>query len=96
MLYDVTSTWFEGRCCPLARHGDSRDAKRGPAALHKAATLRTLHGAPVHSFRTLLDGLATIAENRVQPKRGQAQPFDVIVRLTPLQQQALDRLGLRL
>jgi len=24
-LLDVTSTWMEGRCCPLARHGYSRD-----------------------------------------------------------------------
>ena len=29
MLYDVTSIWMEGRCCPLARHGYSRDGKRG-------------------------------------------------------------------
>jgi Transposase DDE domain len=27
-LYDVTSTYFEGRCCPLARYGYSRDGKR--------------------------------------------------------------------
>jgi hypothetical protein len=26
-LYDVSSTYFEGRCCPLARHGYSRDGK---------------------------------------------------------------------
>lgn len=26
-LYDVTSTYFEGRCCPLARFGHSRDGK---------------------------------------------------------------------
>ena len=26
-LYDVTSTYFEGRCCPLARYGYSRDGK---------------------------------------------------------------------
>jgi hypothetical protein len=25
VLYDVTSTYLEGRCCPLARHGYSRD-----------------------------------------------------------------------
>jgi Transposase DDE domain len=25
VLLDVTSTWMEGRCCPLARHGYSRD-----------------------------------------------------------------------
>ena len=29
VLYDVSSTWFEGRKCPLARHGYSRDRKRG-------------------------------------------------------------------
>lgn len=28
MLYDVTSTWLEGRCCALARHGYSRDGRR--------------------------------------------------------------------
>jgi transposase len=27
-LYDVTSTYFEGRTCPLARFGHSRDGKR--------------------------------------------------------------------
>jgi len=29
VLYDVTSTYFEGRSCPLAQHGHSRDGKRG-------------------------------------------------------------------
>ena len=29
VLYDLTSTYFEGRTCPLARHGYSRDGKRG-------------------------------------------------------------------
>jgi hypothetical protein len=28
VLYDVTSTYFEGRACPLARRGYSRDGKR--------------------------------------------------------------------
>jgi transposase len=28
VLYDVTSTWFEGRTCPLARLGYSRDGRR--------------------------------------------------------------------
>jgi len=28
-LYDLTSTYFEGRHCPLARRGYSRDGKRG-------------------------------------------------------------------
>ena len=29
VLYDVTSTYFEGRTCPLAKLGHSRDGKRG-------------------------------------------------------------------
>ena len=29
VLYDVTSTCFEGRCCPLARLGHGRDGKKG-------------------------------------------------------------------
>jgi len=29
VLYDLTSTWFEGRTCPLARHGHNRDRKSG-------------------------------------------------------------------
>lgn len=29
VLYDVTSTYFEGRCCPLARLGHSRDERSG-------------------------------------------------------------------
>jgi hypothetical protein len=29
VLYDVSSSYMEGRCCPLARPGYSRDGKRG-------------------------------------------------------------------
>ena len=29
VLYDLTSVYLEGRCCPRAKHGHSRDAKRG-------------------------------------------------------------------
>jgi hypothetical protein len=29
VLYDVTSTYLEGRCCPLARFGHNRDGKSG-------------------------------------------------------------------
>jgi len=28
-LFDLTSTWVEGRCCELAEFGHSRDKKRG-------------------------------------------------------------------
>lgn len=29
VLWDLSSTWYEGSCCPLARFGYSRDRKRG-------------------------------------------------------------------
>ncbi|MGH7555569.1 MAG: IS1634 family transposase, partial [Longimicrobiales bacterium] len=29
VLYDLSSTYFEGRCCPLARLGHARDGKQG-------------------------------------------------------------------
>jgi len=29
VLYDVSSSWLEGRCCALARFGHSRDGKKG-------------------------------------------------------------------
>ena len=33
VLYDLTSTYFEGHCCPLAKLGYSRDGKRGLAQI---------------------------------------------------------------
>ena len=29
VLYDLTSSYLEGHCCPLAKRGYSRDGKRG-------------------------------------------------------------------
>ncbi len=29
VLYDVSSSYLEGRCCPLAKRGYSRDGKKG-------------------------------------------------------------------
>jgi hypothetical protein len=29
VLYDVSSSYMEGRCCPLAKRGYSRDGKKG-------------------------------------------------------------------
>jgi transposase len=33
VLYDVTSSYLEGRCCPLARFGYSRDGRRDKAQI---------------------------------------------------------------
>jgi hypothetical protein len=46
VLYDVTSTYLEGRCCPLARHGYSRDS-RGDRAQLVIGLLCAADGCPV-------------------------------------------------
>jgi len=71
-------------------------ARRSERAESKAATKRTVDDEPVHSFRSVIRDLGTIAKNRVQPKAPGAASFDVITRPTPLQQHALDLLGVHL
>lgn len=46
VLYDVTSSYFEGRCCPLARYGHSRD-HRGERPQIVYGLLCTREGLPV-------------------------------------------------
>jgi hypothetical protein len=46
VLYDVTSTYFEGRSCPLAKHGYSRDGKKGTLQI-VFGLLCTAEGCPV-------------------------------------------------
>jgi hypothetical protein len=46
VLYDVTSTYFEGRTCPLAKLGYSRDGKRGKLQI-VFGLLCTAEGCPV-------------------------------------------------
>ena len=66
------------------------------SAREKARSKRTADGLPVHSFRTLLGDLATVAKNRVVPKIPGSEPFYTITRPTKLQRQALALLGVRL
>lgn len=70
-------------------------AQRSARAQRKTSTKRTEDGAPVHSFQTLLQDLATVAKNRIQPKDS-APAFDVLTRPTILQQRAFDLLGVTL
>ena len=72
-------------------------AQRSDGALRKTATKRTTDGElPVHSLRTLLEDLATVAKNRVRPKAAEFPEFDKITQPTPLQQRAFDLLGVKL
>jgi hypothetical protein len=69
-------------------------AKRSAAADAKARTKQRPEGQPVHSFRTLLGELATLARNRVRPiGADDTASFDLLTTATPLQREALDRLG---
>jgi hypothetical protein len=72
-------------------------AQRSTAAQAKAANKVTADGMPVHSFRTLLTDLATIARNTVEVRQAdEAARFDKITRPTAVQQRALDLLGVKL
>jgi Transposase DDE domain len=79
---------------PPARPDPVAEAPRSAAAVRKDQTQRTATDAPVHSFRTLLASLATLAENRVVARgRGSSTPFELLTQPTPLQQRAFDLLG---
>ncbi len=71
-------------------------AKTSMRAQDKATTRTTTDGDPVHSFRTLIDDLATITRNTVAPRIPGIEPFQVTTRPTSLQKKALDHLGVRL
>ncbi|MHB8247058.1 MAG: IS1634 family transposase [Acidimicrobiales bacterium] len=38
VLYDLSSSWMEGHCCPLAARGHSRDGKKGKAQIEYGLT----------------------------------------------------------
>ena len=73
-------------------------AERSEAAKRKARTKITDDHLPVHSFRTLLADLATIARNTVAVTRISNGParFEKLTRPTPVQQRAFDLLGVTL
>jgi len=71
-------------------------AQRSPSATTKAHRKRTKNNLPVHSFQTLLKDLATINKDHIQPKLPGAPAFDKITIPTPVQQQALKLLAVKL
>ena len=67
-------------------------AKRSKAALAKVASHTLDDGTPAHSFRTLLEELATIVRNacRIPHARPDAPTFEVLTSPNPKQQRALE------
>ena len=73
-----------------ARSSPVAPAKVSAAAKIKAASRKTADGQPVHSFRTLLQDLATLTRNTV--RLGDAPPAAMLAKPTPLQQAVFDKL----
>src|ERR1700750_2523186 len=71
-------------------------AQRSKAVVRKQTTGMTPDGLPVHSFRTLLADLATLARNTILTAINPNYPLNVATRPTPMQQKAFDLLGLAL
>jgi hypothetical protein len=90
MLYDDT----DKEAAEAQRSSVVAKAERSRTAVTKQTTGRTEDGLPVHSFRTLLDDLATLTRNTLVTAIAPEQPFTLIARPTPVQQRARDLLGL--
>jgi Transposase DDE domain len=69
-------------------------AQRSPAAVTKQTTGLTPDGLPVHSFRSLLADLATLARNTVTTAITPDYPITVLTRPTSIQQKAFALLGI--
>jgi transposase len=70
-------------------------AQRSKAAVKKQTTGLTEDGLPVHSFRSLLADLATLARNTITTAISPLYPLTVLTRPTPIQQKAFDLLGVK-
>ena len=70
-----------------------KPATRSASAEAKAFTKKTIDGHTVHRFRGLLDHLATLTKNTIQPT-GDLPAFDRLTVPTPLQRQAFDLLDI--
>lgn len=78
----------------------SRDSVVAPATTSQAAQAKVATGVsdvgtPVHSFRSLLADLATIARNTVSTAVAPAHRFTILTRPSTIQRKALELLGLK-
>ncbi len=78
---------------PLPAGSPVAPARRSLAAEQKAHRQQLKDGTPVHSFRTLIEELGTLAKNRVKPTGAVATEFEVLTQPTPIQQRAFNLLG---
>src|SRR5947209_3713343 len=90
MLFDDT----DKNAAEALRTSVVAQAQRSPVAVTKQTTGLTEDGLPVHSFRTLLADLATLARNTITTAISPPYPLTVLTRPTAIQRKALDLLGL--
>jgi hypothetical protein len=89
MLFDDT----DKHAAEALRTSVVAQAQRSPAAVTKQTTGLTPDGLPVHSFRSLLADLATLARNTVTTAITPNYPITVLTRPTSIQQKAFALLG---
>ena len=89
MLYDDA----DKDAAEAARDSIVARAQRSPKAVTKQTTGRTADGLPVHSFHSLLADLAALTRNTMITALAPDHPFTLTTRPTPIQQKALDLLG---
>ncbi len=86
LLFDDT----DKDAAEAARESVVAKAQRSPAAIRKQTTGVTPDGLPVHSFRTLLVDLATLARNTIVTAVAPNLPLTVFTRPTMVQQRAFE------
>jgi transposase len=89
MLFDDT----DKEAAEALRASIVASAQRSPAAVTKQTTGLTEDGLPVHSFRSLLADLATLARNTITTAITPDYPLTVLTRPTPIQNKAFHLLG---
>jgi transposase len=89
MLFDEA----DPEAAEARRESVVRPAQQSLATVRKQTTGLTPDGQPVHSFRSLLADLATVARNTIVTAITPLYPLTVVTRPTPLQQKAFDLLG---
>jgi len=91
MLFDDT----DKQAAEALRASVVAKAQRSPAAVTKQTTGLTEDGLPVHSFRSLLADMATLARNTIITAISPHYPLTVMTRPTPVQQKAFALLGVQ-
>jgi len=86
LLFDDT----DKDAAEAARESVVAKAQRSPPAIRKQTTGITAEGTPVHSFRTLLADLATLARNTIVTAVAPNLPLTVYTRPTRVQQRAFE------